>query len=331
MYTQKRLWLKKDPEAFKKWQELMLAANLSPNATVEYTVGIFDGEELIASGSFEKNIIKCIAVKKTHRSENLLPQLMTQLMRELRERKWQHFFVYTKPDNREIFSSLGFIEVIATNQVLLLEQGSPLFSDYRKLLLKKKKAGPASGIVMNADPFTKGHLHLIETAAKQSKQVYVFVLSEDCSTFSAADRMAMVKLGCEHLRNVTILPTNDYLVSSATFPNYFLKERARLEVARTQAVLDATLFKEKIAPLLEINTRFVGEEPFSEVTEVYNQSMKAVFDSEITLVILPRIAASGKVISATKVREAIKKNDEKTLHEFLPNTTYDYLNIHNKL
>ena len=76
---------------------------------------------------------------------------------------------------------------------------------------------------MNANPFTKGHQYLVEQT-KESPHVYVFVLSEDKSLFSKA-RFAMVQKGVAHLPNVTVLSTEDYLVSSATFPTYFLKKR----------------------------------------------------------------------------------------------------------
>ena len=69
---------------------------------------------------------------------------------------------------------------------------------------------------MNANPFTLGHQYLVETAASQSSHLYVFVVSEDRSFFHTNDRMEMVKRGVSHLPNVTVLPTRDYMVSSAT-------------------------------------------------------------------------------------------------------------------
>ena len=73
---------------------------------------------------------------------------------------------------------------------------------------------------MNANPFTKGHQYLVEKA-KKVHIVYVFVLSEDKSLFSKEARFAMVQKGVAHLPNVTVPITEDYLVSSATFPTYF--------------------------------------------------------------------------------------------------------------
>ena len=93
---------------------------------------------------------------------------------------------------------------------------------------------------MNANPITNGHLHLIEETAKQSDYVYVFVLSEDRSEFNDEERMMLVKRATADMSNVIVLPTNDYMVSSATFPSYFLRDRAQESVARIQAKVDAS-------------------------------------------------------------------------------------------
>ena len=45
-------------------------------------------------------------------------------------------------------------------------------------------------------------------------------------------------------------------------------------------------YLKKIAPILEIQQRYVGEEPYSEVTAVYNQAMQQVFGQTITLTIV---------------------------------------------
>ncbi|KFN91954.1 citrate lyase ligase [Tetragenococcus muriaticus PMC-11-5] len=206
-----------------------------------------------------------------------------------------------------------------------MEQGPEDFSTYLHELYQNKKAGQGAGIVMNANPFTKGHQYLVDTAAKDNDQVYVFVLSEDHSEFSTEDRVNMVQAGVSHLENVTVFPTRKYIVSQATFPAYFLKDKAELTVAKTQATLDAQIFKEKIAPVLDIHVRYVGDEPYSKVTEVYNQAMQEVFGQELELVVLTRKAIDGNIISATKVRKAIAEQDEKLLLELLPKTTYNYL------
>ncbi len=330
MHAIKRLWLTKDQKAYQQWAALLKKANLNPDEAVEYTAGIYLDERLVATGSYDQNVLKCFVVDQEYQAENLLTELVQHLMNRLSEENRQHYFVYTKPSNERLFQSLGFRKIIATDEILFMEQGSPDFQDYLALLAKNKKQGQGSGIVMNANPFTKGHQYLVETAAKQSAQVYLFVLSEDRSLFSTSDRFEMVKQGVAHLPNVTVLPTNDYLVSAATFPSYFLKDNAPENVAKAQESLDAELFKGKIAPVLAIQTRFVGEEPFSKVTETYNQSMKKVFGKDLRLIILPRLSVDGQIISATKVRKALKEQDEELLQKFLPQTTYNYLKKHTK-
>lgn len=319
------MWLDRDKQAYEKWLSLMHRSDLVEGEEVDYTVGIFDGDTLAATGSYHRNIIKYLVVCEPYQAENLLAKILNHLLEQMRSDGYSQFFVYTKPTNAIIFKSLGFKSVIEIDELLFMELGTPNFSHYLELLQGHKQSGRGSAIVMNANPFTKGHQYLVEIAAQSSDQVYVFVLSEDRSEFSTADRMAMVKLGINHLENVTVLPTRDYMVSSATFPSYFLKEKAQMTLAKTQATLDATLFKMRIAPVLDIKTRFVGEEPFSPVTDVYNQAMQTVFADELALKIIPRLAVNDQTISATRVREAIEEQNKSLLLEFLPETTYQYL------
>lgn len=325
MFELKRIWLDKDKKMFQQWAKLMERSGLSSKESTEYTVGVLNEGVLIASGSYEKNIIKCLAVDKEYQSENLLTQIMIHLMERMREKDETHYFLYTKPSEAKIFHSLGFHTIVENESVLFTEQGSPNIYDYQELLEEHKHEGVASSIVMNANPFTKGHQFLVEMASAKSDHVYVFVLSENRSEFSTEDRINMVKLGVSHLPNVTVLPSRDYMVSTATFPTYFLKEHAPLDVSKTQASVDAQLFKEKIAPILNIRSRFVGEEPFSPVTEVYNRSLQQVFGDDLTLEIVPRKEVEGVAISATNVRKALKEKDGQLLAHLIPKTTYDYL------
>ncbi|MGM0124747.1 [citrate (Pro-3S)-lyase] ligase [Enterococcus sp. AZ194] len=325
MYSLKRLWLKKDKQAYEQWANLMDKANLNKEEALDYTVGIYMKDQLMATGSYYRNILKCLVVCKDAQSENLLTEIVQHLISRLSDEGEHHYFLYTKPIHASIFRSLGFQKIIETADILFMEQGFPNFQNYLSMLKKNKKVGSGSGIVMNANPFTKGHQYLVETASKESEQVYVFVLSADDSEFSSSDRFEMVKRGVAHLNNVTVFPTNDYLISSATFPSYFLKSSAIESVAKIQATVDAQLFKEKIAPVLAIDTRYVGEEPYSRVTEIYNQAMAIVFDSSLNLTIVPRISVSGQIISATKVRKALQEGNDQQVKNYVPLTTYNYI------
>ena len=83
MFDLKRLWLDKDKAMLQQWTDLMERSGLSPQESVEYTVGLLKDGQLVASGSYQKNIIKCLAVDKEYQSENLLTQIMIHLMERI--------------------------------------------------------------------------------------------------------------------------------------------------------------------------------------------------------------------------------------------------------
>jgi [citrate (pro-3S)-lyase] ligase len=175
---------------------------------------------------------------------------------------------------------------------------------------------------MNCNPFTLGHQHLIQTAASECDRLYVFVLSEDKSQFSAADRLALVKAGTAHLPNVTVLPTGPYLISSATFPTYFLKDRE--QAGSVQCSLDIEIFARYYAPHFGITHRFVGTEPLSPMTGQYNEALKAHLPERgIVLTEIPRLETGDAPISATAVRQAL--DEGKDFRHLVPDTTYEYL------
>jgi len=325
MLKTKRLWLKRDQQMRKLWVDFLADNNLQPEP-VDYTIGIFDGKRLVGTGSIFQNIIKLVAVCGDYQEQNLLTRLITELSDHLWETGETHYFLYTKPENTKYFSALGFKTIVQTDAVVFMERGTPDFSDYEeKLKDVKEDVKKAGAIVMNANPFTKGHLYLIEAALERCDYLYVFVLSDDSSQFSFEDRLHLVKEGTAHLTDVTVIPTREYQVSQATFPAYFLKDQADEDVAQYQAVLDATLFKNKIAPLLDIQIRVMGEEPLSKVTEIYNEAMAEVFGDDMELAIIPRFETEDEVISATRVREAIDEEDFSLIDRFVPETTYHYL------
>ena len=83
--------------------------------------------------------------------------------------------------------------------------------------------------------------------------------------------------------------------------------------------------------MLDITTRFVGEEPFSPVTNLYNEAMEKIFSPELSLKIIPRLSVSKEIVSATKVRAAIAENNRELLNLLLPTTSLNYLEEHQLL
>ena len=91
-------------------------------------------------------------------------------------------------------------------------------------------------------------------------------------------------------------------------------------------LLDLKIFGTYFKEAFHIDCRYVGEEPFSEITRVYNQEMKKILpDYGIEVTEIPRWRNREQVISATYVRKKFLEGDWETLKEMVPETTYAYL------
>lgn len=113
---------------------------------------------------------------------------------------------------------------------------------------------------------------------------------------------------------------HQYLVEKAASENDIL----HLFIVSEDAMLDLTVFT-KIASALGINRRYVGEEPTSLVTGIYNQIMSEKLpENGIECVIVPRKENKGAVISASTVRQALKEENWPLLEELVPETTLNY-------
>ena len=83
-------------------------------------------------------------------------------------------------------------------------------------------------IVMNCNPFTLGHLYLIEYAAKEVDQLFIFVVEEDASFFSFDDRIMLVREGTKHLKNVIVLPSGSFMISKKHLQHILIKQNYRM-------------------------------------------------------------------------------------------------------
>ena len=306
------------------WQDFLAKAGLEPDENLQATVLVWQDGQIIATGSRQDHILKCIAVDDAHQGEGLTGTLLTQLRQDAFSQGYKHLFLYTKPKNKWMFSSLFFYPIAQTKDVLLMENAEHGIRDFLATLPDGHTQGTVGAAVMNCNPFTKGHRYLIETAAKECDHVYIFVLSEDKSEFSARDRMNMVKLGTADLPNVTVLPTGPYLISSATFPTYFLKDRE--QAGTVQCMLDIDIFCKYYAPKFSITRRYVGTEPLSPMTDQYNRALlETLPEKGIQVRQIPRLAQNDTPVSASAVRAAMAAGDQDALRRLVPETTYQYL------
>jgi [citrate (pro-3S)-lyase] ligase len=236
---------------------------------------------------------------------------------------FESLFIYTKPEYATTFEALNFTLLASQGKVALLEYGKGLKSwlaSNSSLL----RTGLNGAIVVNCNPFTLGHRYLVESAARQVENLYIFVVREDRSVFPFDIRFRLVQEGVRHIGNVIVLDTSRYIISGATFPTYFLKKDD--PVARIQMELDITLFASRIAPYFGITRRFVGTEPCCKLTSSYNETMMNLLPLYgIELVEIERKQASSGVISASRVRELIQNNDLSQLKDYLPASSLAFL------
>lgn len=264
-------------------------------------------------------------------------QIVTHLFSVQFERGNTHLFLYTKCNSAKFFGDLGFYEIARIDgQIVFMENRKTGFTSY---LEKLKKETEQSGVfqrfsgndsaktkiaalVMNANPFTLGHQYLVEKAAAENDILHLFIVSEDQSLVPFSVRKKLVLEGTGHLKNIIYHESGPYIISNATFPSYFQKDADA--VMESHANLDLTIFV-RIAQALGINYRYVGEEPNSQVTGIYNEIMaKKLPENQIACKIIPRKEANGSVISASTVRTALKSGKMELLKTLVPETTLRY-------
>ena len=305
---------------------LLAQEGIARDKNLTYSAGIFDDDgQMIATGSLFGNTLRCMAVSGAHRGEGLMADIVAHLVQKQMELGHTHLFLYTKVESEKFFAPLGFTKIAQVgDKLVFMENRRDGFSRYiAGLKAEAYSETPGAALVMNANPFTNGHDYLLGKAAAENERVVLFVLSEDRSLVPYEDRMAMVKAAAAKYPNVTVVSSGSYMISSATFPSYFLKDDAL--VTQTHAKLDATLFT-RIAKELNLTSRYVGEEPFSAATSAYNDALSAVLpDAGVALRIIPRKEQEGTPISASHVRKLIHDGRTEEIRPLVPQTTYDYL------
>jgi len=315
-----------DRHAMAQVDALLLKEGIKRDGNLDYTSAVYDDDyNVIATGSAFGNTLRCFAVSSEHQGEGLMNLVMSHLLEYEMSRGISHVFVYTKTTAAKFFLDMGFYEIARVEgSFVFLENRGNGFKNYLAALSAKSFSDGISGaIVMNANPFTKGHLHLVKTAASQCDHLHIFVVSEDKSIIPYKVRRMLVEKGTEDIPNITIHESGPYIISNATFPSYFLKDET--DVMKKHAMLDVTVFT-AIANAMNIKIRFVGDEPFSTVTSVYNGVLSEQLPKAgIRLEIVPRLEFEGRPISASDVRLAVKNEDWTFLESVLPQSTVSFL------
>lgn len=302
--------------------------HLNFDESCDYSCVIKDSKDnIVATVSKTKDILKCFAISDSLRGEGVASTLVTHILNIMFQEGYFSSFVFTKLENLELFKNIGYKEVASTNKVSLLEIGT---NSIEKAMSNIKKEFNLSSevkrsmLVMNCNPFTLGHKYLVEYAAKNSVEVILFVVQEDKSIFPFNVRYELVKKGCSHLKNVVVVPGTKYIISSATFPNYFLKKDD--DALDEYQKLDVTVSALRICPIFNIKKRYIGDEPLCKMTSKYNNNILNIFPKfGIDVEVVPRKNSFDFPISATEVRKKIAQGDFESLKSLVPETTYNYL------
>lgn len=294
---------------------------------IDYTIIIKDNDKIIATCSKYENVIKCFAIDKEYQGMGISNSLISNITQKLFLEGIYHSFIFTKAENKDIFESLGYKNVFTTDKVSLLENGNKSINTSLLKLSKKYKIDNNkyyASIVMNCNPFTLGHRYLIEKASKENENVIIFIVEEDKSIFPFKIRYEIVKDSVRDLENVIVIPGGKYIISSATFPNYFLKQNDNILKEYTK--LDCNIFGKYFSNIFNIKKRYVGSEDNCKVTNIYNETLVSLLPKyDVEVEIVSRKKNSDEPISASKVRELIKENNMEKVKSLVPKTTFDFL------
>ena len=305
-----------------KVKEFLESVDLRYDNDINYTVYIEENGEVIATISTSNNIIKGFAISSQYQGLNLGNTLISHIINYFHQNNIYYYQVYTKPENVDIFLSFNFNLIASSKHVSLLECRNFTIKETLEKLKNKLNISyeDLASIVVNTNPPTNGHLYLIETASKNHQQVLVLLVEEDRSVFKFKDRYEMLTSATQHLQNVIVVPSTRYVVSSLTFPTYFLKQD--VDEVIEQAEIDAMIFKKYFMPILGIRKRYVGTET-DVVTNKYNQKLKEILGDD--LIVIERKKIDHESISATLVRRLLSQGRLDEVRKFVPEATYNFL------
>ena len=294
---------------------------------VDYTVVIRENEEIIATCSKRENILKCFAINEKYQGLGLSNNLISKVTEKLFLEGRYHSFIFTKPENQFLFEGLGYKNIFTTDKVSLLESGNKNINSSLDKLKKEYNIDDSkeyAALVMNCNPFTLGHRYIVETAAKENENVIIFVVEEDKSVFPFKTRLRLIKEGTKDLKNVTVIPAGEYVISSATFPNYFLKKND--DALKEYTKLDCNVFGKYFVSKFNIKKRYVGTEPHCEVTNTYNESMQEILPNySVEVRLIERKEIEEDAISASRVRRLLKEGKLEKVKKLLPKPSFDFL------
>lgn len=324
------------PAEFEEIARFLAAHDLDLDRNVEIFVTARHYGTLHGCAGLAGNVVKDVSISDEMRGQDLLPRLMMEVSFVAMDRGHSHLFCYTRPRYEAAFNACGFHTIVMVpEQVVMMENTPRGIHAYAEELSVFRRDRPRVGaVVVNANPFTLGHRHLLTRAAMECDFLHVFVVGEDSSFFPFETRLALVRAGVAQMDlrdRILVHPGTRYVVSKATFPTYFIKDEGIVDLAAT--AVDLLIFRQHIAPALGITHRYVGTEPYCAVTRQYNADMHHWLERRdlpdaappVEVVEIPRIGRGAGAISATEVRRRFVEGDLDGLRPLVPEPTFQTL------
>ena len=183
----------------------------------------------------------------------------------------------------------------------------------------------AGAVIINANPFTHGHRHLIESTASLMQHVYVFVVEDEKSVFPYEDRLQLAREGTDYLTNVTVIPGGRYIISQKSIESRLHSRNARNLTASMEA--DLEMFARYIATALNITAYYTGDIPPDDyVARQFDTALRTVLPRfGVEFKSIPQREYGGAPISASRVRALLREQKFSEIERLVPPATLAYL------
>lgn len=300
--------------------EFLLKFDLKFDKDITKTFYVEEDDSIVGTISVANYIIKDLAVLDKYQGENIASSLINHVIKYFSNNSIYNYQVFSKPKYKSLFENMNFKMLVETEKLIMLEGG---ITDIDETLEKIKKLlevrftpinenSDIASVVINGNPITIGHEYLVSEASLNHNIVIVFIVEEDKSEFTFIERLSMAFLAFHKFSNVYVIPSTKYIVSSLTFPNYFLKET---DISEEMAKVDALIFKKYFQKKLFIKKRYIGSESTKKM-ENYNNELKEILGD--TIKIVERLEIDRVRVSASAVRNLIKEGKTKEALKYIP-------------
>lgn len=244
---------------------------------VELFVTASDDGEIVACGGISGKILKCVAVTPRLRGKRFVLKVIDELLEVAKRRGQEELFLFSTPKNQEYFEAKGFSLIEKSKDEAILMENSNNLQKYKESLMRYKKPGDNIGSIvycdLNIEKFDKNWVY---KAKERCDFLHIFLVNSN-------DKNNQEK--CQYIRDVLksydeikIHGNSEYLISKATFPTYFIKDKEHIQALHAE--LDLKIFKTHIAPALNITHRFIDRN--GDIGEIYSNEMERIFSESLT-------------------------------------------------